>query len=576
MNAVVKFPGAFDGPAPPPPPDEPERVSDDCPVGFLGQHRSEFFFFDHHGQVIRLSARQISQGAEISALFGARGQGWLAEAMPARDKEGGIIPHQFAVKHVHGWILERSERMGLFDPAMPTRGIGLWLAGKIPVLHLGNTLLWGHAWRRPGFREANALWPAYHAAARPAAPVPPEAVRKLETLLRRWNWREPMGAEMMLGLWAAGMMGAAIPWRPHGFLLSEAGAGKSTLFKVLLAANPLSKLVDDYTEAGLRQVLSTHASAVLLDEADPDDAVAAEKLQRCIGLLRRASSGVGAVVLRGGAGGEAQTFTVVGSAIMGGTLPPALNAADASRITLMGLLRLPKDAVEPSDDEIAEIEALAPGFLARAVSVLPRFPAAFAAVRAQILALDGGTHRVADQVGAILAARHIMMHDDEMPLLGDELADLGWAIPTEADREVDSSPRQCWSRLLDSSVESYRSGERPTVRRVLADALGPPDTVSSRAQSDLFEHGMRAGRYPLGAREGPTCLYVRNNHPRLEAIFAGSRWAGGKWGEELSRLPDAQRPRNPVSLRKGDKHRCVVIPPSLLPGRWDEWDTDQE
>lgn len=575
MNVVLKFPGGFDGEAPPPPPpDEPEEVGGGCPVSFLGQHKSVFYFFDHHGQVIDLTARQISVKAEIAALFGSRGVAWLAEEFPARDKEGKEIAGAFSASLAHAWIQRQSDRAGLFDPATPYRGLGMWLAGTTPVLHLGHSLLWGQVWRHPGFRESGALWPAFHSSAEAAPPATPAEVRKLEFLLRRWNWREPMGAEIMFGLWAAGLMGAAIPWRPHGFLLAEAGAGKSTLFELLSLANAISKLVDDYTEPGLRQALSTHASALLLDEADPDDATAAEKLQRVIGLLRRASSGKGAVVLRGSAGGEGQTFTVVGCAIMGGTLPPSLNAADASRITLLGLLKLPKDAVGPSEDELAEIRRLSSGYMARAVSVLHRFPAAFAAIRQQILALDGGTHRVADQIGAILAARHIMLDDGDVPPLGDELADLGWAIPTAADSESDGAPQRCWNHLLDSGLESYRSGERPTVRRVLADALGPPEGQPHRAQSDLFEHGMRVGHYPLSARDGPMCLYVRNNHPRLETIFAGTRWAGGKWSEELSRLPDAQRPPHPVSLRRGEKHRCVVIPPALLPGRWDVWDTD--
>lgn len=575
MSAVVRFPGGYDDAAPPPPPpDEPEDLGGGCPVGFLGQHKSTFYFFNHHGQVIDLTARQISQGAEISALFGSHGVTWLADEFPAHDKEGKVIVGKFSVTAVHHWIQRQSDRAGLFDPATPSRGLGMWLAGRTPVLHLGHSLLWGDTWRKPGFREAGAIWQAFHGVAEVAAPATPTDVRKLETLLRRWHWREPMGAEMMLGLWAAGMMGAAIPWRPHGFLLAEAGAGKSTLAKVLAAANPISKLVDDYTEAGLRQDLSTHASALLLDEADPDDATAAEKLQRVISLLRRASSGAGAVVLRGSPGGEGKTFTVVGCAIMIGTLPPSLNAADASRITLLGLLKLGKDAVEPSEGEIAEIARLASAFLARAVSVLDRFPAAFSSIRRQILEMDGGTHRIADQIGTILAARHIMLDDGDVPALGDELADMTWAIPTAADQEADGAPQRCWSHLLDSGLESYRSGERPTVRRVLADALGPPEIQPHRAQSDLFEHGMRVGHYPLSARDGPMCLYVRNNHPRLETIFTGTRWAGGKWSEELSRLPDAQRPPHPVSLRRGEKHRCVVIPPSLLPGRWDVWDTD--
>jgi hypothetical protein len=211
-----------------------------------------------------------------------------------------------------------------------------------------------------------------------AAPCAPSAAVRLEALFARWNWREPMAASVLAGLFFAGMMGAAIPWRPHGFIVGEAGSGKSTLFELLAEANPLAALVNDYTEAGLRQTLSTHASAALLDEADADMAAEAEKLQKVIGLLRRASGGQGAAALRGGVGGTPQRFDVVASAIMGAILPPVFLPQDASRITRLDVLRRAEGGPPlPSPAERREIRLLGPGLLARAMEALPRFPAAF-------------------------------------------------------------------------------------------------------------------------------------------------------------------------------------------------------
>ncbi|UPY35505.1 hypothetical protein [Sediminicoccus sp. KRV36] len=443
----MKFPsGGFDGPPPPPPPDEPppEREEDGCPVGFLGQRDDGFYFFDYLGQIRVLNAQKIGEAAQIAALFGGAGCAWLAEKFPAKDKEGNPVPGQFATRKVNIWIIEESGRLGLFAPDMQRRGIGVWRVGARVVLHLGNTIRWGRAkpeepdvWRRPGFREDDALWPALPAAAKPARPASPEQVRKLETLLRRWNWRESMGAEVMFGLWAASMMGAAIAWRPHAFIVGEPGSGKSTLFELLQAASPLSSLMDNYTEAGIRQTITGSACGVLLDEADPDDQVAAEKLQRVIAFIRLMSGGKGATTVRGGAGGVAQSFHAVASFIMGGTLSPSLLPADASRITNFGLLALPKGATAPSEAQMAEIKSMGPALLGRVLEALPRFPDAFAAAREQIIARDGGSQRVADQIGAILAARWIVLHDDPFPMIPDELEELAWAMPSEADREVD-------------------------------------------------------------------------------------------------------------------------------------------
>lgn len=553
---------------------ERDRTREDCPVVPLGQYDDVFHFFDHMGQVRRLSPQQLGQKPHITALFGAAGVAWLVTQFPAFDKEGHPTG-SFSVGEVNLWLIAQSAAAGLFDPTMPERRVGLWRAGDLAVLHLGDQILWGDQWRKPGFREAGALWRAEPTRVPKAAPAPPSACHRLEGLMARWNWQQPHAAAVMFGLWAAGLMGAAVPWRPHGFIVGEAGSGKSTLFRLLAAANPLAVEVNDYTEAGLRQTLSSHASAALLDEADADQALEADKLQRVIGLLRRTSGGSGAVVLRGSAGGASQRFEVVASAIMGAILPPILLPQDASRITRLDVLRRAEGGPPlPSEGEMREVRALGPAFLARAMEALPRFPAAFAAAREQLLALDGEAPRVADQVGSILAARHVMQHDTPLGSLGDELDVLGWAIPSAETRAAEGGPQQALHHLLHATLDMQRQGERPVVWRTVLRAQSTTETDGDDARRQLLDHGMRWGPYPLRDPTGPPCLYVMNNHPQLARIFAGTRWAGGKWAEDLARLRGAIRPENPVKLAGGVKVRCIVVPGGLLPGRGDTGDSD--
>lgn len=562
--------GEAGGPSQPLPPAPPG----DCPIVPLGQYDDTFHFFDHLGQVRRLSPQALGQKPQITALFGAAGVEWLVGQFPAYDKEGNPTG-SFNVGQANLWLIQQSAAVGLFDPTMPERRVGLWRAGDVAVLHLGDQILWGDTWRRPGFKEAGALWRAEPARVAKAPPAPPSACIGLEALMGRWHWQQPGAAGVMFGLWAAGLMGAAVPWRPHGFIVGEAGSGKSTLFRLLAAANPLAVEVNDYTEAGLRQTLSSHASAALLDEADADQAAEADKLQRVIGLLRRTSGGSGAVVLRGSAGGASQRFEVVASAIMGAILPPILLPQDASRITRLDVLRRAPDGPPlPTDAEVREIRALGPAFLARAMEALPRFAEAFAEARAQLLALDGEAPRVADQVGAILAARHVMQHDGPMGALGDELDILSWAIPSAESRAAEGGPQQALHHLLHATLDMQRHGERPVVWRTVLRAQSHVETDGDEARRNLLDHGMRWGPYPLRDATGPPCLYVMNNHPQLARIFAGTRWAGGKWTEDLARLRGAIRPENPVKLAGGVKVRCVVVPADLLPARGDGGDTE--
>lgn len=558
-----------------PNPDAARPDDPGCPVVFLGQHGGDFHFFDHMGQLRVLAAHHIAQPAQISVLFGHQGAAWLAQKFPALSQRG-VPTGRFDAADVGHWIIEQSSVAGLFDLRLPVRGIGVWRARDVAVLHLGDLLVWDGEERRPGFREAGALWPAHPAAVKLAPPAPPEDARHLETLFGRWHWRQPMAEAVLFGLYAAGMMGAAIPWRPHGFVVGEAGSGKSTLFDLLAEANPLATLVNDYTEAGLRQTLATHASAALLDEADADEASAMEKLQRVIGLLRRSSGGAGVSALRGGAGGTPQRFDVVASALMGGILPPVFLPQDASRITRLDVLRrAPDGAPLPSPAERARLRANGPALLARAMKVLPRFAAAFEEARRQLLALDGEAPRVADQIGAILAARHIMQHDSDLPDLSEEIGILAWAIPSAETRQAEGGPQQALHHLLHAPMETFRQGERPTVRRQIMAALEVGTEASiSDARRSLMDHGMRVGPYPLSDPNGPLCLYVMNQHQQLARVFAGTRWAGGKWAEDLARLPYAIRPDNPVKLMSGTKVRCVVIPPALLPSPSDDTGSD--
>jgi hypothetical protein len=245
--------------------------------------------------------------------------------------------------------------------------------------------------------------------------------------------------------------------------------------------------------------------------------------------------------------------------------------ADASRITSIGLSSLPRGAVAPTEAEIEEVRAMGPALLGRVLEALPRFPDAFASAREQIMARDGGSQRVADQMGAILAARWVVLHDEAFPVISDELDDLAWAMPGDAEREVDGSPRQCWNHLLHSGLESYRKGDRPTVRSMIVAAMNA-EGVPEEARRDLFDHGLRVGPYPLSSA-GPPGLYVMNKHPRLAAIFKGTRWEGGKWSEELSRLREgaaqAVRPPLPVTLAQREKHRCMWLPGEFLPAPMD-------
>lgn len=554
--------GAEDPPEePPPPPEDPPPDLEACPVTPLGKRDGHFYFFDADGELRALTSQQLGQNPQILALFGGS-VSWLMAHFPQRDRDTNRVVW-FTGRRANQWLVAACRDAGLFRPDEPRRGLGLWRAEEELLLHLGAEvrLLRAGQVRRAGFRGFGALWPALPRTPEPAeeAASGMEALR-LEEAFELWNWEQAGSHSLFFGLWAAGLLGAGIRWRPHGLVVGPAGSGKTTLMELYAAVSPLAAFWNDYTEAGLRQSLSGRAAPLILDEAE-GDAEGAHKLMAVIKLLRLASQGDGAQSVRGSSGGISQTFTVTCSAILGGILPPDLLPQDASRITRLDLLpRAPDGPGLPSAAERAELRALAPRLWARAIAALPRFAANLERLHAALMA-RGCSTRLSDQLGTILAARAAMLWDEAISAeqAAAEVEAFAWWAVTEEEQATDGGPHSCFRHLLASPADVVRHGERPTLRTLLLEALRGAE--GDEARRILLSHGLKLAPYPQRSA-GPVCLYVADKNPRLAGVFGGTPWAGSRWKEDLKRLRGAFRPGPQWIL---SKERCTVLPADLLP-----------
>lgn len=566
----------------------PSGTDADCPIRPLGHRGGRYRLFNAAGELREVAEDKLQNGAILVSLLGGATD-WAIRHFVQLDKDGNPTSW-FSTRALGRWIVAECHQAGLINDAEPMRGWGVWRAGGVVVLHLGD-VVWLPATRearRAGFREWGALWPALprafpRAAADAALPEPaaPEAAAEVEALFTRWTWEQPYAPAIVTGLWAAGLMGAAIRWRPHGLVVGQAGTGKTTLFDTLAALNPLAAAWNDYTEAGLRQALTGRAAPLLLDEAegDPDGG---SKLTKVIELLRRASGGAGAQTVRGSPGGQSQHFEVTSQALMGGILPPVLLPQDESRFTRVDLRPPPPPeelgetvpAPLPDEAELLAWRQRAPAFLARALAGMGRFAANLLAYRAAIIA-RGCMPRLVDQVGTILAARATLLRD--APVTAEQAAadcsglfvDL---LAPPAERAMEDGPGAVLVHLLQQAADVQRHGERPSIATLLREARGTEGDASRRV---LVDHGLALAPWPPGTREvpgGPPHLFVANTHPRLAKLFDGTRWAGGRWKEDLRRLPGAVLPGPRREL--GDaKPRCTIVP-APLPVMGEGWRDD--
>lgn len=535
-----------------------------CPITPLGHRGGRFYFFNAAGELCGLTAQQLGQAPQLIALFGGDVD-WLMAMFPQRDRDSNRVVW-FTARQANQWAVASCHRAGLFREDERVRGLGLWRAEGELLLHLGAEvhLLRAEETRDAGFRGFGALWPALPKAPEPAArheaAGPLDALR-LEETFAAWNWERPGSASLFFGLWAAGLLGHATRWRPHGLVVGAAGSGKTTLMELYASTSLLAVFWNDYSEAGLRQSLTGRAAPLILDEAE-GDADGSAKLQAVIGLLRRASQGEGAQSVRGSAGGTSQSFSVTCSAILGAILPPDLLPQDASRITRLDVLPRAKDGPRlPTEEKLAELRELAPRLWRRALLGLPRFAANLDKFR-QALIGRGCAPRLGDQLGTILAARAMMLGDAELSAeeAAEEVEAFAWWAPSEADQATDGGPHACFRHLLASAADVTRHGEKPTLRALLVEAQRGEGAEEARRL--LIAHGLKLAPWPQRS-PGPLCLYVADRNPRLAHLYAGTPWAGARWKEDLKRLPGAFRPEQPQYVVS--KERCTVIPAELLP-----------
>ena len=560
-----------DGGAPAPPGERP-RDPGPSPVRPIGHRMMRFYFFNRSGELVELAAQALGQKSVLRALFGgADAEAYLRNRWPHFDKDGNWT-QGFNTSACSGWLTDSCIDLGIFDPdRLPLRGHGVWRAQGAIAIHVGGKVIFLAEDGQPletrpaGFATRGALWPAQDDVPPPAPACDAATAQQVERMFARWNWWNLGEERIFTGLWAAGLLGAAIGWRSHGILVGPAGTGKSTLLELYCDLSPLALFLNGYTEAGVRQLLSGRAAPLVLDEAD-EDAESMGRLQRVISLLRLASGGAGGKVVKGSGEGRPTLHTFTSPTVLGSIFAPPLMSQDASRITKMELIPIPAGAPPlPIEAMKSWSQKQAPGLWGRAITGLQRFRNNLATVRAVLLAPPYKcAPRLADQLGTILAARAMILEDDPLDARAaeDDILAVRWLLRSPAQAAEEGASTLCLQHLMTSQPDVWENGQKPTIESLVSRAVGAADEDARRK---LVNIGLKLARFPFSGN-GPECLLVARSHAALAKIFTATPWAGGRWCDALKYLPGASSPADPVSFCKGFKPRAVVIPLDCLPG----------
>jgi hypothetical protein len=546
----------------------PQTPEDAGPVRPLGHNGGIYFYLSKAGEIRRLADKDHKR-LQILSLFDGDDE-WLIEHCPAYTKDGDVRPgawnHESAAKR----LIRLAARQGIFDPNTPVRGPGVWRTDKGRlVVHVGDAIATLDAeachsladgvasldWQHAGQVIDSGLYAATARCQRPAKQAAGRAAgRKLLDGLRLWCYDNPLSADLILGFLGSAYLGGAPSWRVHLLLSAQGGSGKTWLMNLFDAAlGGMGAYANDSTEAGLRQALTGETRVLLIDEAEGDEG-SQGKVEGVIRLLRLMSSGAGANVMRGSAGGRAQTFQVTGCAVMAAILPPPLKPQDRARICVINVLRPPSGkttarAAEKAAAAIKTARQLAAGLRLRAIAGWPRYLETFDLYRSGLV-VRGVSGRNADTLATVLAGRDLLLQDS-VPDADSIDADLELFAPFMAsadESEDEGEGQQCLTHLYTSSIDRWHGGERSTVGELIMD----------RRNDQLGRVGLKLVKIDEGGG-----LLIANQHVGLARIFEGSKWSDGRWTTALRYL-DGATPSAAVRFA-GALSRSTQLPAQFLP-----------
>lgn len=542
-------------PAPAPAPDESE-----WPFYCLGYDRDRYFLYTREGkQVITMSAKDLSSHGQLLKL--AR-LSWLEGAFAGRES--------FNAKQAADEIIRACYRQGVYDPDR-IRGRGVWIDAGRSVLHLGDRLIVDGVPTHLIEMESRFIYEqARQITVELGEPLTDDEGKRFLALCRAVAWEDPnRDGSFFAGFIASAIIGGALPWRPHVWILSEFGGGKTWVQDNILtpALGGLALVLQGKTtEAGVRGELGNDARPVFFEEAETQSEPDRVRMQQVIDLARQASSESAPPIVKGTKEGGSRRYVVRGSFLFASINAGLTQAADESRFAALRLMEGNPDQFAAL--KVAHQEAMVPNLhgrlVARLLALIPTIRANCDAI-AEAIARTGAGRRVGDTLGTLIACQMALV--DQRKLTPEDatkmVAAREWVRIAAAEAKV--SPE--WDRALSHLMQGVgmrRSINGRTENLTISELIGacrPPafedDPTISRAEAD-------AALRRLGMRVMDDNLLIGNRSTAMADLYRNTPWGAG-WLTTLARVPGASRGRE-VRFSPAHKDKALAIPLSFILG----------
>jgi hypothetical protein len=538
------------------------------PIVPLGHKNGTYHFISPSGELRSMKAEGLEAGRGVKALFTG-----MSEEIENWCQENFSGPNgDWSQKDAGHWIIKACNNRGIFDPATADmRSIGVWRDDNTnAIAHCGDVVVSAGGDVIP-LAEHNAKYIAIGATPinRPAvlAASAVEMQEVFQQIRNSWGWKGLHDADIFLGWLAAAALGGYPEWRAHLYVHGSRGSGKSKLMELsaTLLGDFAGDVVNDATEAGLRQSRNDQARPMLIDEFEPDDnARNGARQDGILALFRRMSGGGGGRISRGSADHSSVSFRTLGAAYVTSINHIHLEPQDRSRFVMLQLDSLPESSSpHASADALDALErragAISPMFLKRMLASSSRWDKTHSAIAAEVRKL-GFDARQANTAATILAGRDLALFDGDIgPERLSDLAPLFLGLLDEtADAASESEGQEALNHLLGSKLQLDGG-----IKRTVGELLG--NVVADQPIQGVIDPKGALAREGIHVLLGSEQVALRTGKTgQLARLYAETKWRNGAHVSALLKLDGATRPENPVRVNNLEKQRVILVSISCL------------
>jgi putative DNA primase/helicase len=315
-------------------------------------------------------------------------------------------------------LTSMSRSAGRYDPER-VRGAGVWRDNGEYIINDGDCLI-RYNGKKISFNEYKTKY--FYISSSVKFPEMQGEIstidegRKLEELFRVQDFVNPAHHVLAMGWSLIANFGGLLKWRPHIWPTGKQGSGKTFILEKLI-----SPILGSFahigsgkdSEPGIRRSLNLDARSVILDEMDPKNNKAREKVLAILELARNASSdGSGNITLAATDGSGVQKFKIRSCFCFGSVHMIEDDAAISSRISRleMKVVKNMKDKISKSEP-LREILMIDPQrYTRRIFKSIDRIILDIKYLRETMLKTFGEQRRV-DQLAPMLAAAWAIQSD---------------------------------------------------------------------------------------------------------------------------------------------------------------------